>query len=353
MDDFIGSAPPTQLLILIACPLTMALLFAGFIVFSLSQRSKKSQMKLGIAPKQSPSAQIPENPAQIQLPATPLPEASPPPPSTEELSRLDFLSKPVVVEKKDSPMAEIPQPSPSEPINLAARLGSSPESQAPVPPQAVSEPIELLRLLRHPASGQLIVEVAGQRYTKLAEISDKKIGQYILKLVAHLLVFTNGVILTGAGMKSLAVPKVEEVPEPLLAPQERLRPQAPPPLPVSPPPPAVPAAPSPEVEAALLASLKAAAPTPPPPPKRGFFGRATSQPAPHIPGLNLAGEINEIVQARLRYSPLAQNRIEITADPRGGIRIQVNNNFYGSPDEIEEGEVKDLIKASIQEWERK
>ena len=91
----------------------------------------------------------------------------------------------------------------------------------------------------------------------------------------------------------------------------------------------------------------------PPPPKKGLFGRSTPAPASNIPGLNLAEEINEIVQARLRYSSLAYNRIEITADPRGGIRIQVNNKFYGSPDEIEEGEVKELIKASIKEWERK
>jgi hypothetical protein len=351
MDEFIGSAPSTQLLILIAFPLTLAVLFAAFIGFSLRQRSKKSQMKLGIAPKQSPSAQIPEKPAQVEIPVGPPPEASTFPLSTEGLLRLDILSKPTVVEKKDIPMAEIPQPSPLEPINLAARLGSQ-ESRAPVPPQAAPEPVELLRLLRHPASGQLMVEVAGQRYTKLADVKDKKIGQYILKLVAHLLVFTNGVILTGAGMKSLGVPKVEEVPEPFLAPQGRLLPQTPPLPPVSPPSQVAPSKPSPDVEAALLAALKAA-PAPPPPPQKGFFGRATSQPVPNIPGLNLAEEINDIVQARLRYSSLAQNRIEITTDPRGGIRIQVNNKFYSSPDEIEEVEIKDLIKASIQEWERK
>ena len=75
----------------------------------------------------------------------------------------------------------------------------------------------MLRLLRDPQSGQLIVEIAGQRYTKLAEITDKEIGQYILKLVAHLLAFTNGMIATEAGLKSVPAPKVGETPMPLAA----------------------------------------------------------------------------------------------------------------------------------------
>jgi hypothetical protein len=212
-------------------------------------------------------------------------------------------------------------------------------------------------LLRHPESGQLIVEVAGQHYTKLADVTDKKIGQYILKLVAHLLVFTNGVILTSAGMKSVTTPKVEDVPEPLLIPQARSVPQAPPPAPTAPPPPqAAPPPPPPDVEATFLASLKASGPTPPAsaPKRGGLFGRSTSStPADSLPGLNLAQEINEIVQARLRYSPLANQRIEISSAIGGGIRIQVNNKFYSSPDDVEEPEVKELIKASIKEWERK
>ena len=71
-------------------------------------------------------------------------------------------------------------------------------------------------------------------------------------------------------------------------------------------------------------------------------------------GLNLAEEINDIVQTRLRYSPLAENnRIEITSDDHGGIRIEVNRQFYSSPDEVPDPDIKELIKAAIKEWERK
>lgn len=352
MTELIGSAPASQILILMAMPLTIAVLLGAFIAFSLRQRSQKSKMKLGIQPKSSPPSIKLEEPPKASAPAVSPPPAPSPPAPPEKWLNLNILNKPVTVEKEDSSMAETSQPFQSEPINLAARLGRQEiTSPPPPPPQTALEPVELLRLLRHPESGHLIVEVAGQHYTKLADITDKKIGQYILKLVAHLLVFTNGVILTSAGMKSVAMPKVEDVPEPLL--KAGVAPKAPTP---TAPPQVVPPPPSPDAEAALLAALKAAGPTPPlsSPKPGGLFGRAASSaPVGGIPGLNLAQEINDIVQARLRYSPLANQRIEITSALGGGIRIQVNNKFYSSPDDVEEPEAKALIKASIKEWESK
>ncbi len=227
-----------------------------------------------------------------------------------------------------------PQPAPPPPPEP---LASNPPVPVVPPPQVA--PVELLRLLRDPDSGQLIVEVAGQQYTKLADIADRKVGQYALKLVAHLLVFTNGIIVTRAGMKSVYNPrgKVDLVPEPLASPK-------------------IAAQPSPEVEAAFLASLPAGAPTPPPPPvKKGFLGfggeKSKKSMAGGIPDLNLADEINEIVQNRLRYSPLSTAaQVEITSNVGGGICINVDGHVYSSPDEVPDSAVRNLIKASIKEW---
>lgn len=141
----------------------------------------------------------------------------------------------------------------------------------------------------------------------------------------------------------------------------------PPATPIAVPPPAVPPQPAPapsgavasappEVETAFLASLRAqpAKPEPPQAQRRGLFNRA--KPAPEetlIPALNLAEQINTIAQTRLRYSPLAATtKLEITSDPGGGILINVNGTFYRGPDDIPQPEVKELIKASIQEWEK-
>jgi hypothetical protein len=221
------------------------------------------------------------------------------------------------------------------------------DSQPPAP--ETTEPVELLRLLRQPHSGQLIVEVAGHRYDKLASITEKKIGQYILKLTAQLLAFTNGVIMTEAGTKSVYNPRVGPAPEPLGATPER--PAAEPPARASEP---VVPEPPPEAQAAFLASLRNKPAEPPEEPaRRGLFGRPAA-PTPDIPTLNLADEINDIVQTRLRYSSLADTtQINISSDPAGGLglRIEVNGRIYTSPDDVADPAVKELIKAAIKEWE--
>ncbi len=252
-----------------------------------------------------------------------------------------------------------PKQSNEEKFDLAARLTHQP----PAASQS-SEPGELMRLLRHPQSGRLIVEIAGQRYEKLADIANKEIGRYILQVAAHLLAFTNGMIATEAGLKSTYNPKVKKTPWPIAPPTPIS--QLPDPLAASSTPapaqaepspdePVIPR-PSPEAEAAFQASLRHARPAPPkPPPQRGgLFGRSKKPAeAPILPGLNLAEEIDKIVQSRLMNSPLAgTTQLGIIADPGGGIQIDVNGRLYSSPDDIPDPEVKELIKASIKQWER-
>jgi hypothetical protein len=250
----------------------------------------------------------------------------------------------------------------TERIDLAARLEGSSPSTPSVPAQS-SEFVELLRLLRDPHSGQLIVEIAGRRYAKLADITDKRIGQYVLKLAAHLLAFTNGMIATEAGVKSVHYPKVGETPTPIVAPAS-VSPTPPPAAvashvqPIQQDEPQLPVATRPAIdpESILLDALRTTPTAPAEKPQRkgilGLSGKpATSE--PRLPKLNLAGQINDIVQTRLASSPLAGNtRIEIVDDPGGGIRINVNEKHYSGPDDIPDAQVRDLIKAAIKEWER-
>jgi hypothetical protein len=264
---------------------------------------------------------------------------------SDDLNLGPLVNKPV----REAAMTETSKPTPQPKDGLLSRL----EQQASNISQQ-GETVELLRMLRDARSGQLIVEIGGQRYSKLADITSKEIGQYILKLAAHLLAFTNGVILTEAGMKSLPVSKVGDLPEPIVDTP------APPPVVKTSPPPAepqpAPAKAPPEVEASFLASLRSSSLTQASPSTRGGLlglGR-TPQPAPTLPPLNLAEEINDIVQARLGYSPLAgSHQVEISSDLNGGIRFKVDGQYYGSLDEIPESAIKDLIKASIKEWERR
>jgi len=378
MEDFLNSS---GLGFLIGMVLVTGTLCVGYVVYFITRRGKKSKMKHGllrsskaevkevanseeassdelnintnvlseeIAKPDKASANVLSNP----IPATPPPSKNQVSTSIEDKLNLGLLGKSI---EPEIAMENTSKPADQKPVDLAARLGPSPIDSTP--PRQATEPVELLRLLRDPQSGQFIVEVAGQHYAKLASVTDKKVGQYILKLTAHLLAFTNGVIITGAGMKSIHYPKdLKEVPMPL-GPSRTSAPQPPaPPQKMKPDRAERPPSPKPlpQPEPPSLGSLQLP-PTPPPQPS-GLLGRVAQPPPPpaSLPGLNLAEEINDIVQARLRYSPLAANtQVEITSDYHGGIRIEVNNQFYSSPDEVPDPDVKELIKASIKEWERR
>jgi hypothetical protein len=364
MGGVLGNAGSPQLLILIGLTLAFAIFFAAVIAVSLSRRSRKSRMKPGSQASSTERSSPPRIEAEVDssLLATfssgPDPAPQPESPAGEPDLSLAILSRSKVGGPSPPDKSE---PSP-ETENLSDRLNNfSAADRASIsePGQPPSDPTELLRLLRHPETGQLIVEVAGQRYTKLAEVTDKKVGQYILRLATHFLAFTNGVIGTESGVKAVFNPKVGKTPPPLT-------PVAPSPEREAPP--AAPAEtgragsvpkPPPEVEAAFLESLRSQPSPPASPPRPGLLGRSTPPPpassasSSSLPGLNLAEEINKIAQSRLMASPLASSTdLEITSDPGGGIRIKVNGVIYTSPNDVPQAEVRELIKASIKQWER-
>ncbi len=348
----------TPILILLGITLTFAFIFAGIIIFSIRSRSKKGKMKHGSLSDNQNNA-LSNDPAPSHLPASTassteskeghthpsaFPAASAAGDDDLNMDILNNLAGGSNVNSNSKP----PEP---EPVDLSARSENSLSTSRPVQPQ---EPVELLRLLRDPQSGQLIVQIGGQQYHKLTEVADKKIGQFILKLAAHLLAFTNGRIVTEAGLKSVYNPKVGQVPEPVVddaPPAETAAPQIKPgtsqqtqqsqPAPSPQPPPVTPPlSPSPPPESSS---------------SRGLFGIPKPSPGlpSMLPAINLAREINDIVQNRLLYSPLGQTtKIDIISAPDGGIRINVNGSFYSTPDEVPDPDVKALIKESIKQWER-
>jgi hypothetical protein len=369
MLDIVSNASSPQLLVLLAIPLVGAVFFSAIIVVSLNRRRKKAQMKLGTQSASSPPAPAAANDLNTSILSQPLPSAgaTPQPGSPRAVSPdpLPVSAKPEAgpdissrTSKDEVFSMDASQQANEDEVNLAARLENL---GAPGSTRPGGEPVELLRLLRHPQSGQLLVEVGGERYTKLTDVVDKKIGQFILKLAAHFLAFTNGMVGEENGVKSVHQPRVGQVP----LPPKEMRPQSSPPPAQAPAPPPVATAsesaepepiipkPPPEAEAAFLASLREQAIQPETPSSRGLFGRTKTASQPILPGLNLADEINKIVQARLVASPLAATtKLEITSDLGGGIRIKVNEKIYASPDDIPDPDVKELIKASIKQWER-
>ncbi len=360
MTEFITNLSNSGLFGLIAVVLIIIVLLMTAIIVLFFRRQKKSKMKLGLHSVSRAANEMitPSNePATARQPDTPPVAANkvadaPEPAIDLDLGILASLTNQNSPAEKAAPPEEV-KPEPAQPVKPATLAGGASTSANPVSapaPPASPEPAELLRLLRDPQSGQLIVEIGGQRYAKLADITDKKIGQYVLKLTAHLLAFTNGVIVTEAGMKSVYKPKLAGVPQPIATSAGAPSPQ--PPAQSTDQPQSLPSQskvdPLPPLPGLTLQSPVSSQPG-------GLLGRVAQPPPPpsNLPGLNLAEEINDIVQARLRYSPLAEdNTVEITSDLSGGIRIQVNGRYYTSPDEVPDPDIKRLIQASIKEWER-
>jgi hypothetical protein len=369
MEKLLTDASPDQLLLCMAAPIGGAIVFGLILFFAFAGRLRKQDTA-----KKSAMANKTADPLDLwsALPTSNFVQSDSnhralggqPDPLTTT-SDLVYPSKmaqaPDRVPPEEPLMFNSFKSPQNDKIDLAARLGMVAAVEPTQPNQQITQipgqmnqaaaiapaadSVELLRLLRDGQSGQLILEIAGRRYTKLADITDKDIGQYILKLVAHLLVFTNGMIATDAGVKSLPAPKMGQVPLPPVA----VTPQPQVVAPVAP-------KPSVDVEAAFLASLmQPPKPAEPQPQRRGLLGRAKPAKTEEVllPPLNLAEQINRIAQARLLASSLGRNtKLEITSDLYGGIRINVNGTFYESPDDVPNLEIRDLIKESIRQWEK-
>jgi hypothetical protein len=301
MEQFLTEGPIEALFGLMLLPLAGGAVLLVFLVVSAVRRGKKSKMKLGTQPDALAPAKKPAPPAEL---------------TAEELN-LRLLSQ------------QAPPPVSSAPVKARAME------------LATEEAAEVMRLRREPQTGQLIVEVAGQRYLKLAEVRDKNLGQDILKITAHLLAFTNGMIMTDAGMKSVAAPNKELPPLP--------RPRSGPAAPATPVPP--PLSSPKAVEPLPLQKMASAGLLP----KTNAIPKSKpAAPAPTSFKLNLAEEIDEIVQRRLADSPLAATtQIAITGDSSGGLVIRVNNQTYPTADDIQDSAARNLIKDSIKEWERR
>lgn len=343
MADYLGTAAPTELLILMMMPLGSAALLVVMLAYF--RQDKQSSGGLGQPAKRRTRPQAvdlfddddedeeyddeDEDELDVSVLSNFTSATSAPPQATP----------PVKMEMAQPAVPSPPPQSPLEPTptTTAPATPSRPEDLPPTQP-----PTELLRLLHDSETDELIVQVGQHQYRKLTDISDKEMGQFILKIEAHLLAFTNGMYATRSGVKSVRIPNAGSMP-PL--PDGVVMPPIEQPPKTEPPPPLQPTVPPPAI---ILPR-----PTEPPlKPRTGLFG----QPLPDdslLAGFSLAGEINKVLQKQLDRSPLADtNSIEISDAAIGGIQIEVNGRIYNSPDELPDPEVKALIKRAIKEWEQ-
>jgi hypothetical protein len=93
------------------------------------------------------------------------------------------------------------------------------------------------------------------------------------------------------------------------------------------------------------------------PPLPSGSRRVLERPVQGIPGrmldpLNLADEIDQMVQQRLRErADLANRRIRLASGLDGGLRIYVDGQIFEAVGDITDFRVRELIRDAIREWE--
>lgn len=183
--------------------------------------------------------------------------------------------------------------------------------------------MEVMRVLRVPPLGKLVVDLGGNRFMNLAEIPEPEVKRRILAAIGDLMVFAGGYQkLVEADVAPPLAAAVQPA-APVLVQTRDLAPTESP-------------------------TEKNAAPTPRPVVSTGPFIEPASSTM-----VSIASQIDGILQGYVEAdSALAGRSIHLKQSPNGGLIIVVDGQAFKRPNEIEEKTVRDVIKRALKEWER-
>ena len=239
-------------------------------------------------------------------------------------------------------------------VQFALESSEEPSEPSPTPGDAKerrSLPMrerEIMRVLRDEDTGAIIVEIEGNRYRRLMEIRDGRIGNQVLEAIADLIKFTGGIV--RGQWAATPVPTWERPPQPQVV--EPASPQ----WAVTAEPPA-----SDEGEAFLHRLREGDLQVGKTPAREarpgimGFIRRRKPQVAAEGTGAGgtFIDEIEEILQRMISTAPMPLNEeVHVGTGPDGGLQIQVGGRYFSSADEVPDPAIRDLIKAAVKEWER-
>lgn len=166
-------------------------------------------------------------------------------------------------------------------------------------------PTDSIVVLREAVSNNWVVEVNGLRYQNLKDIHDDKAATKVLAAIGGLQRFAGAIPIVPAGESS-----------PVVSPGS-----------------------APKIEPAIVAALAQASP-------------ATKSKYP-APAGSILDQIEKVLQQNLIKDPvLAQRRVHVGAAADGSLLVEVDWDTYTSADDVPDDRVRQLIKASIREWER-
>lgn len=87
----------------------------------------------------------------------------------------------------------------------------------------------------------------------------------------------------------------------------------------------------------------------------GVLARAVQQEVrpPEPPSKSIAAQIDEILQEKLKDSPLASRAIRLMELPNKGMVVMVGLDQYDGVEAVPDDDIRRLIRAAVAEWEQR
>ncbi|GJM41490.1 MAG: hypothetical protein DHS20C20_17720 [Ardenticatenaceae bacterium] len=195
--------------------------------------------------------------------------------------------------------------------------------------------IEIMRILRVPPMGKLVVSFNENRYETISDVSEANVRQLMQAAIGELITFAGGYQnLVDAGVAPPLSPAQSQSKEDITSENEdaerflsRMEEERD----------ALKSAARPPQAPSLLANLR----------RRPATTEASANKM-----LSLVDQVDEILQRHLQTDPeLAQRSIHLVQNNTGGLIIEVDGRRFERPREIDDPRIQMMIKQALKEWE--
>ncbi|MEQ8672328.1 MAG: hypothetical protein RIC84_03835 [Aggregatilineales bacterium] len=261
-----------------------------------------------------------------------------PPKPRDPITEPEFLAHPVQA------MPATPGPKQTQPITKGQKYRVKLNSGDTIFTE------EIVAIMRDPRDGRLVVYHEGTGYRTLVDTPDvKKEFVAIMRELSDVVTQPDDNP-PEAALDMDMMPDVEDVVEPVVETVDETPMPEPAPTPpkrtIAPPPPVGPGGTMPgDLPSFKLDDTKVE------PTSKGLFGRAKFDFAA-VEELDLGARIEAYLQHKLIYTPEYTGRdIHVRTAPGGGVRIQVDDNFYDAVGDVADPEVRAFLAETIQEWQ--
>lgn len=330
-NEFLGQVP-TVLFIYICIPvvgLSMAIIWFAWI---------KPRMKKANEEGEINSQSLADTDASTPMPTTTIMDEM----DMEDMPDLNMLVNPSAMKQREAPVL-----SPTPPPESARAVASAPiqkgtKYQVRLHTGDTIESEEVVSVLRDPRDGRLVVYIENTGYRTLVDTPDVKAHfVQIMKELSDVVTQPDNLSPT----ETESAPEMDDSSDTVDELRDEIYDDTPT-MNTAPPPPinadgAMPG----DLPSFKMEDYEGE------PVKKGRFGRAQVE-YQAAPELDIAGAIEAYLQHKIRHTPEYNGRnIHVHSAPDGGVRIEVDGQFYEAVSDVANPEDRAFLSATIQEWQ--